>query len=435
VLAALMMLVVLGMAAMAIDLATWYQKHHRVQVAADAAVLAAANCLANSSSTNTSPNGCSSPNDPNAVTVARNMASANGEALASSNVNLGFDSVTVTLPDTAPALFASIDNIKSASVQATAKASYYPSGLKFSCPTSGLNTCVSFFAANTYCPSSATNTSVGLVLVTNDSGGGNTVIPDAVTNGYVYDGANSASSAVGVTLPGSSGPSCSTANATAKGETATYMPAPVPYPTAWPMPTAAGCTKTAPYFSTQSGTPSQDQITTPGVYCVTSNGAIPTSNPSGCQATPTAQSTGYLYVDESSAALTPGGWYEFISPCTTIANSSTPTITNVPGQPLVYGTANITTPATKSALPACTTAANTGTAGSDLYVIGSNANISGPLYDQCGTADVNQNNAYLGYLAAWNIILEQNNTVTGNGPTTASGGGVSPLPASDQLGG
>jgi hypothetical protein len=435
VLATVMMLAVLGMAAVAIDVATWYQKHHQVQVSADAAVLAAANCLANSSATNTSSSSCTSINDPSAVTVAQSIASINGASLSATNISRGFDSVTVTLPATAPALLAGIDNIRTATTQATAKARYYPAGLKFSCPSSGLNTCLAFFAGNTYCPTSATNTSVGLVLVTSDSGGGNTMIPDAFTNGYLYDGANSASSAVGVTLPGNTTATCSTANTGAKGLEASYTSTSLPYPDAWPAPNLADCTKKAAYFSTQTGAPTQNQITSPGIYCVTGNGTISSSNPTGCQSSPTTQSTGYLYVDEASPALTSGGWYEFISPCTVLANSATPTITNVPDQPLIYGTANITIPATASALPTCTSAANNGTAGSDLYITGSSANVSAPLYDQCGTTDINQNNSYLGYVAAWNIIVEQNNSVTGNGPTSASGSGVVSLPASDQLGG
>ncbi len=50
------MVVMLGMAALGIDVATWYTEHHQTQVVADSAALAAANCLAHP---NIGPSGAS----------------------------------------------------------------------------------------------------------------------------------------------------------------------------------------------------------------------------------------------------------------------------------------------------------------------------------------------------------------------------------------
>jgi hypothetical protein len=74
------------MAALAIDVAGWYQKHHQAQVTADAAALAAANYMANGGSTGS------------ATSMATTYASDNGIPIASSDVyiNTTFATTTVT---------------------------------------------------------------------------------------------------------------------------------------------------------------------------------------------------------------------------------------------------------------------------------------------------------------------------------------------------
>ena len=83
IIVALAMTAMLGMAAIGIDVSTWYQKHHQAQVVADAAALAAANCLAHPN-TGPSPQCSSSTDTTDATTVAegtpRTMASRSQQA-------------------------------------------------------------------------------------------------------------------------------------------------------------------------------------------------------------------------------------------------------------------------------------------------------------------------------------------------------------------
>ena len=89
VIVTLAMVVVLGMAAVAIDVATWYQKHHQAQVAADAAALAGANCMATGSCTSSSAPG-----------IAQSMCGNNGVATSDCNVSVNVSASTVTVTAT-----------------------------------------------------------------------------------------------------------------------------------------------------------------------------------------------------------------------------------------------------------------------------------------------------------------------------------------------
>jgi hypothetical protein len=94
------MFVVLAFSAFAIDLAQWYQKHHQAQVSADAAALAAANCLAHGVCTNTTPAG-------DAAATAASLASSNHVPI-SGPVTITNNQVTVTTATSAPVSFASV---------------------------------------------------------------------------------------------------------------------------------------------------------------------------------------------------------------------------------------------------------------------------------------------------------------------------------------
>ncbi len=123
--AALGMFVTLAVAAGAIDVASWYQKHHQAQVAADAASLAAANCLANSGPGQT----CTSPTDTtDAIQVAEQIAADNGLTIAASQVQIDTTSgqVTVSPGTTAPSILAEAAGIQNATIAADAAAGYVP---------------------------------------------------------------------------------------------------------------------------------------------------------------------------------------------------------------------------------------------------------------------------------------------------------------------
>lgn len=125
VLTSISMLGILGMSAVAIDIAQWYQRSHQTQVAADAAALAAANCLANAGGT--APNDvCTSTTDTaDATTVATKIAAANGIPIQASDITFGSNAtVTVKASTTAPSRFAAIFGINSSTRSATSAASW-----------------------------------------------------------------------------------------------------------------------------------------------------------------------------------------------------------------------------------------------------------------------------------------------------------------------
>jgi Flp pilus assembly protein TadG len=107
------MVVIIAMAAFAVDVAGWYQKRHQAQVSADSAALAAANCLAYQKCGSTTTGG-------DAYTTATNYASTNG--IPASSVTIGGGYVTVTTSTTAPGSFVNLGFLPTP--KASAVASY-----------------------------------------------------------------------------------------------------------------------------------------------------------------------------------------------------------------------------------------------------------------------------------------------------------------------
>jgi Flp pilus assembly protein TadG len=126
VIISLSMVVMLGMAALAIDVANWYTKHHQAQVVADSAALAAANCLAHPN-VGVSGSSCSSSTDvTDARAVAIAYAAANGVTISGSQVVIDTSSYKVTVNASAPTptMFASVFGVHNTSETATAAASW-----------------------------------------------------------------------------------------------------------------------------------------------------------------------------------------------------------------------------------------------------------------------------------------------------------------------
>jgi Flp pilus assembly protein TadG len=126
VIISLSMVVLLGMAALAIDVANWYTKHHQAQVVADSAALAAANCLAHPN-VGVSGSSCSSSTDTkDATAVAIAYAAANGVTISGSQVviDTSSDKVTVNAVAPTPTMFASVFGVHNTSETATAAASF-----------------------------------------------------------------------------------------------------------------------------------------------------------------------------------------------------------------------------------------------------------------------------------------------------------------------
>jgi hypothetical protein len=334
----------------------------------------------------------------------------------------------VTVQSTTPAEFGKLFGIQSANTSARATASYntVPGSLPMCGAVTGGSNCYSLFAGNNVCPSpdptisSSSYDYVGLDLVTQDSGGGKSTMSEMYGNGYYYNGSNSSSSSFKVTTVGTgTTPSC---NPTLSASTSTYQTVSkaLPYPEVWTKPTCTS-THTASSWTTTS---INSAGYGPGVYCTTAT-ATQTCAHDGTAA-------GDIAVNMSQ--LTSAGGYEFVGPCVSITGWST-TATNITGQPLVWGTSNIQTTngtldyATSAALPTCIK--NDGTNLTSTFLDGSPTQAP-TIYDQCGTAEITQNSGYTGFVEAWNISVDKNNGVTGNGPTSITGPGPA-LPGADSL--
>ncbi len=161
----LAMVVVMGVSAMAIDVATWYQKHHQAQVVADAAALAAANCLANPGAHSGLGPSCTSGSDVSAAQqVAIDYAAHNGVTLSVSQVSIDTTkgTVSVTANTTAPAFFANLLGIHSATQTAAATAGWSAGSTPCNTTAQAAGECYAIYAANQTC-------GTGNGLVTNET--------------------------------------------------------------------------------------------------------------------------------------------------------------------------------------------------------------------------------------------------------------------------
>ncbi len=191
------MFVVIMIAAFAIDLSSWYQKHHQQQVAADAGALAAANCLANQSAGNGGGNTCTSASDTtDAGGVATSIADTNQANTATAsfaNTTQGAVSavknVTVTTSAPDSSFFSRLIGL-SPTATAVAVASVYTNAKD--CSTSGVG-CLMFYAAANNCNSASITFQVGNSVNLNGGILTNGPINDSVGSGgnfggYISDG-------------------------------------------------------------------------------------------------------------------------------------------------------------------------------------------------------------------------------------------------------
>lgn len=396
----LAMTLVVALAAFSIDVGQWYVNRHHTQVSADAAALAAANCLASTKCTQTTANG-------DAAGAADDIANQNG--FQTSNVTVTFPTsatVKVTLKNSASSAFAGLFGISSVNTTQSATASYYTlPAVNFSCPSTGATNCLSMFAGNSYCPAKNPPAHpVGLEWESN--GGGDADVNGAYSNGFFNNNANS-NHTWNVT-----GVSCSSDQFDKKNTNYTPTTTVLPYPAVWTQPTCDSA-HTASGWSTSA-------ITAGGTYCVKAPPSTCADGGSGA---------GYINIDLGKL---PSGEYEFVGPCVVLSGARGSGVTTYPGQPLVYGTSNITTYATTASLPTCV--ANDGSNGTTTWLDGNNVALDAPIYDQCGTVEITGNKTdFVGFIEAWNILSDKNSGVTGNGPTSPSGGGETTNPGGDAL--
>lgn len=188
------MAVILGMAAFAIDAASWMGRHHRAQLVADSAALAAANCLANPGSTSgtimingtsTTVPACTSSSDTtDAQTVAQDYATANGVPLSSPSTQITFntttDTVQVNPTATSSSFFARLFGINSTTQSAYAQATWTPGTA--ACSTPG-NSCAAVFAMGQSCASSSSAGGSPIIF----NGSNDTLTGIVHSNGSIYE--------------------------------------------------------------------------------------------------------------------------------------------------------------------------------------------------------------------------------------------------------
>jgi hypothetical protein len=160
IIVALSMTVVIAISAFAIDVGTWYAKHHQAQVATDAAALAAANCLANSGPGKT----CTSTSDvTDATNVAVTYAADNGITINANQVTVNPTSgtVLVSASPAAPAFFANLFGIHSSIQKASSTAGWKAGSTSSACTNPSSGQCAAIYAGNTACSGSGQSLQLG----------------------------------------------------------------------------------------------------------------------------------------------------------------------------------------------------------------------------------------------------------------------------------
>jgi len=424
VLVTLTMLILLGMAALAIDVSTWYQRHHAAQVAADAAALAAANCMANVGVTNgTFTDQCTTTSD--AAMVATNYAAENGVSIPTTNVSFNGENVTVTTPDPPPVLFASLFGVTSATQTARASATW-SAPVSTSCTTSleQSGACYFAFARDSNCPDvGITLENVGTVRITggvwsnsdlssvnadHNSSWGNATFGNGTLCTWI-------GASVGNGPSFSSGPTPQPPiNSWPRDYTSVLQCGPgLTYQCTGPNGTPSYCTQAAPAFGLNllgyvTSLPSGAlpiTMTAGQVYCAygtSTNMSDPTTWNGVIDATSGTQSTSDTFIGGLAAITTQG------------SVTLSPALTTSLGSLLVY------------AGDSTVTAANVAESGK--------ANLSGDIFAPNGTitATNSGSGSYTSFLEGNQVVIDAQGNMTGEGPQTGSNGSSS-LPGADAM--
>jgi Flp pilus assembly protein TadG len=373
VIVVLAMVVIIGMAALAIDIASWYQKHHQAQVAADAAALAAAHCLASTTCTSTTA----------AATVATSYASANGVGISTTNVSFSGSNVTVTTPNPAPTFFAHVLGIGNVVAQASAVATWNTSNEACGSTAGGGANCYAVFGYNDTCGSqngvfnNGNNTSVTGAIHSNgslnDVGNKNVSFPGPNS----YGGPNSCSESGHFTSP-------------------TRNPSLLPYPVDYSGLSSVSGDNATPPACTVNVTGSYTYDGNSGVYCdPTGTITIGTSTPAG-GATFIAQN---VIVNANNYTLVPYNW---------------------PTNPLlIYQTSGGWNGSSCSSIGTLNLNMGLGT-------------FSGFIFAPCSTISLtaNNNTSSTMFIEGYNVKL-QGGQFTGDGPQSGPGGNT--IPGQDYL--
>jgi hypothetical protein len=180
VITAVMLVALIGLAALAIDIGSFYQAQRQAQAAADAGALAGADALGGGASA------------ASVTTTATTLANTNYPSSTAPTATVNGTSVTVNVANTAPTYFGQIFGITKENVGARAVAS---APVNTNCSTPG-STCDAIFAMDSNCADNAITATRGSINVTggvhsngsiDDSSGGSTW-SGPVTNGPAASG-------------------------------------------------------------------------------------------------------------------------------------------------------------------------------------------------------------------------------------------------------
>lgn len=407
------MFVVIMIAAFAIDLSSWYQKHHQQQVAADAAALAAANCLANQSSANTGGNTCTSPTDStDAGGVATSIAGTNQANTATAsyaNTTQGATSaiknVTVTTSAPDSTFFSRLLGL-SPTATATAVASVYTNAKD--CTTSGAG-CLMFYAASNSCSTPAITFQTGNSMSLNGGILANGPIDDSKGNGGNFGGY----------ISYGSGATCNTNTNLKNGTTFVHQPTqqivdygssttpnwPINYAADYPACSGSG---SAPTNCTSSPTTNNPVVGTPN-YCTYASLSVAVSSPW------TTTGNGVYCAVGTGTPANPATWNGVV------AGGTSGSVTMIGGTVLFQGGTlspyanNLLAYAVSSAGCSATTPAFNATGGNTAW--------TGDVFVPNGCAAMSGGNVtFTGFVQA-QTILYLGGTSTGDGPTYTGGAG------------
>jgi Flp pilus assembly protein TadG len=231
-LTAVLLAAMLGMAALAVDVAGWYQMRRQLQSAADAAALAAAQDLPTSATATNTATGYVTSNITGATSAI--TTPYNGDS----------SQIKVTVTKSYPSVFGSVLGLGSVTITASAVAQHI-----------GNSTPAAVFAMNTSCTSDG---SVGVYVGSNN----NQIVGGTHSNGFIY--VNSNNNALGPTSyagPSGCGYTLTGAHDTFGGAAAPTKDATVED---WPASYVPPCT------STRNSFVGSNLVIPAGVYCASS---------------------------------------------------------------------------------------------------------------------------------------------------------------------
>jgi hypothetical protein len=421
------MTMIMGVAALGIDTASWEAHRHQDQVVADASALAAANCLANPT---VGPGSSSMPlctSDAAAQQVAVSYAAANGLTITTGQVTVAGGTVTVNANSTSPSYFAKVFGFGAAAESASATASY-AAGASAVCTTAlqDAGQCYAIYTQDASCGSSdgwsASSASINITGAIHTQGtfnfggsGGTYTFHGPVT----YSSGNCTFTKNQQTTWGNTNDT----PVAGANQASAYWP--LDYSTVFPAcSTSAGTCTTSAATNGVLGSPSYctKAVTGSTGFAFTSYPATFASNVycsigSGTPSDPATWNGPFTFTNGVS-----GGSSNTPLPVTMIGgsvtgNSSTLYLTPYMGNCLIYAL---------DADSGTNYAVNFGASG------GGNFNLSGGIFAPNGTIHLTSTSATAAFLEAQNVITA-NLTFQGDGPAVTSTGATASGAGSDTL--